>query len=150
MTRGGGGARKARSPSPLLAERQIRMWYQQTRWRERLAQEVAVMTERFPVFILQRGTDGTLWWDGVLEPLRDIAYRVAVKYPADYPYSGPSLWLLEPRVESGSPHVYQDGSLCVHKNGSWNPATGTAASTVPLLSAWLYMYSIWRTTGMRF
>ncbi len=108
------------------------------------------MKGRFPRFVLRRDADDALWWEGELEPIAGVFYRVAVRYPRGYPYSAPTLWLLDPPVEAGAPHLYQDGSLCVHRRGSWLPHTGTAASAVPLLSAWLLAYSVWRVTGERF
>jgi ubiquitin-protein ligase len=126
------------------------MWYDQERWKKRLGQEVAVMEERFPALVLRRRQDGTLWWEGIVVPIPDIMYRVAVIYPSTYPYVPPSLRLLDPQVERGAPHVYQDGSLCIHKKGSWNAATGTAASMVPLLAWWLFAYTLWRVTGEEF
>lgn len=126
------------------------MWSEQKRWSARLRQETEVMNSRFPQFVLKR-TPGSrrLYWEGVVEPIEGIFYRVALKYPDDFPFSAPTLWVVEPKLQPGAPHIYsEDGEICVYKN-NWRQ-TGSAASTVPLACAWLALYSQWRATGVAF
>jgi len=108
--------------------------------------EVEVMQTRFPNFSLIEETDGQLLWVGVLEPQLDEEFLVTVEYPNDYPYRAPVLWVLDPALRPGTPHVYSDGSICIHK-ATWDPERGTAASCVPLLAAWLLAYLVWLQTG---
>jgi ubiquitin-protein ligase len=124
------------------------MWYEQQQWGSRLQLEIEVMRRRFPGFVLQRDADRSLYWEGILEPLRGVAYLVRIRYPARYPYAEPTLWLVEPPLVLGTPHTYRGGSICVHRR-YWNPETGTAASLAPLLSAWLLLYSVFLATGER-
>jgi len=125
------------------------MWHQNKRWTSRLVAEQAVMRERFPHFALRRQPDGHLHWQGVLEPHPGVAFLVRLEYPGRYPYREPRLWVVAPSILPGTPHVYADGSVCVHRE-RWDPERGTVASMVPVLCAWLVLYVRWIETGERF
>jgi hypothetical protein len=45
------------------------------------------------------------------------------------------------------PHIFFDGSLCLHQAGEWQPGM-LVASVIPWASAWLYFYEIWHATGL--
>ena len=107
------------------------------------------MRERFPGFRLVETSDGSLRWVGVLNPTPDAEFAVSLTYPTDYPYREPKLRVERPALVGGAPHVYSDGSLCVHRRG-WDPSRGTAVSEVPLIAAWLVAYVAWRRHGMSF
>ena len=121
------------------------MWYREAKWQSRLFAEEALMRERFPGFSLRQRSDG-LSWEGTLEPVPGRRFRVRLCYPSRYPYQEPVLRVLRPSLRNGSPHRYADGSICVHQS-AWNPATGTAASMIPLAAAWLVSYLNWRENG---
>ncbi len=125
------------------------MWYRNDRWKPRLAAEVDVMCNRFPGFSLIEDASGQLLWVGVLEPQPQERFLVTLEYPKDFPYRAPALWVLEPPLAAGAPHVYADGSVCIHQT-TWDAHRGTAASCVPLLSAWLLAYVVWLQTGERY
>jgi len=124
------------------------MWYLQDRWKQRLAAEVKIMHTRFPYFRLEK-VDEKLAWIGTLEPQVGETFVVALEYPRNFPYSAPTLWVLEPGLQFGAPHLYADGSVCIHQT-SWDTGRGTAASCVPLLAAWLLAYIVWLQTGERY
>jgi hypothetical protein len=107
------------------------------------------MRKRFPRFQLRRDANGNLYWTGIVEPLEGHLFRIAVRYPSHYPYREPQFHVVEPPLRHGAPHVYMDGSLCLHRV-RWNPDTGTAASCVPLISGWLVGYVSWCQTGESF
>lgn len=111
--------------------------------------EVVVMHAHFPGFQLTKGTNGSLTWVGVVTPTPEDDFLVAIVYPDNYPYQSPALWALEPPLRPGAPHLYMDGSLCIHAN-NWDPERGTAASCVTLAAAWLVAYEAWRQTGLRY
>lgn len=121
------------------------MWYRDFRWRNRLLAEKALMRERFPGFSLRRNRSGDLAWQGTLELVRGARFQIRLVYPSHYPYQEPTLRVVEPILHHGTPHRYADGSLCVHRTG-WNPATGTAASMIPLAGDWLLHYVHWLAT----
>lgn len=125
------------------------MWYETSLWRTRLPLEQAAMEDRFPQFVLRRSGDGSLYWEGIVSPRRDAEFRVAIWYPAHYPYGEPVLRVLEPAIRPGAPHVYRDGNLCAHRE-RWDPSRGTAAGQVPLLCDWLDRYLDWLEDGRPF
>ena len=107
------------------------------------------MRERFPGFRLVEAPDGALRWVGVLTPTPQSEFAVSLTYPADYPYREPKLRVERPALVHGAPHVYNDGSLCIHSRG-WDPSRGTAVSEIPLIAAWLVAYELWRRNGVTF
>lgn len=125
------------------------MWYREHKWRNRLIAEASLMEERFPSFRLMQAQDGSLRWVGVLNPSPDSEFVVSLTYPADYPYREPKLRVERPGLVGGAPHVYSDGSLCIHRR-SWDPSRGTAVSEVPLIAAWLVAYLTWHSNGVSF
>ncbi len=125
------------------------MWFEEARWRSRLLAEHALMRERFPGFILTRTASGLLVWRGVLRPAEDAAFEVSATAPAQYPYVAPELRVERPPLRSGAPHLYANGTLCVHK-ASWDPMRGTVASVIPLAAAWLVGYLNWSRSGEGF
>src|SRR5574341_585960 len=44
------------------------------------------------------------------------------------------------------PHMYRDGSLCLHLEDEWNPSLFIADRIVPWISHWLFHYEIWCVT----
>lgn len=103
------------------------------------------MRARFPAFSLLEAAGGELRWVGVIAPVAGREFLIAVRYPANYPYTEPRLFVEQPALRAGAPHRYQDESLCIHRT-QWNPMTGTAASCVPLAAAWLLNYVVWADT----
>ena len=124
-------------------------WYEEPRWQLRLQAEVALMKERFPDFGLERTRTGDLMWRGTLEPIESELFEVTALTPANYPYAAPQLRVMRPELRPGAPHLYADGTLCVHKV-KWDPMRGTVASTIPLAAAWLVGYLNWAQTGEGF
>lgn len=122
------------------------VWYREGRWGDRLLAEQELMKSRFPQFRLVETAASELRWIGWLEPVLGHRFLVSLRYPSSYPYASPDLFLEEPAMEAGAPHVYSSGACCVHK-ARWNPETGTAVSCVPLLSAWLARYLTWLACG---
>jgi hypothetical protein len=63
----------------------------------------------------------------------------------------PAVWVLAPDLESrpgaSLPHVFQDGSLCLHLDGDWTADMLIADTIVPWTSEWLIHYEIWKFTG---
>jgi ubiquitin-protein ligase len=122
------------------------VWYQQPRWQRRLVVESALMSERFPTFVLTRSSAGLLVWRGVIRPIDDVSFAITATTPARYPYEAPELRVEQPPLRLGAPHLYASGALCIHKQ-NWDPMRGTVASVIPLASAWLVGYLAWLRTG---
>lgn len=125
------------------------MWYREVQWRNRLLVEQALMLERFPQFLLTRSPAALLVWRGVLVPAEGVSFEITVTMPVRYPYVAPELRAERPPLRPGAPHLYANGTLCVHKL-NWDPTRGTVASVIPLAAAWLIGYLNWTRTGERF
>ncbi len=124
-------------------------WFREPRWRNRLVAERLLLEERFPGFVPTLSPNDELVWRGVLEPIEGRAFVLSVTMPRRYPYQEPQLRIEQPRLRPGSPHLYQNGTLCVHQR-KWDPTRGTVASTIPLAAAWLIGYLRWLESGERF
>lgn len=127
------------------------MLYQDAKWCGRMLAEQEIMHSRFPSFRLIESSTGELRWRGVLEPVAGYTFVVSVRLPPHYPYREPQCHIEEPRIQAGAPHVYasSDGHICVHRR-TWDPMTGTAASCIPLIAAWLTAYACWLETREEF
>jgi hypothetical protein len=54
---------------------------------------------------------------------------------------------LATREGESLPHVYRDGTLCLHLSGEWNENMYFVDSIVPWTAEWLANYEIWLATG---
>jgi hypothetical protein len=45
------------------------------------------------------------------------------------------------------PHVFADGTLCLHQAGEWTPEMLIVDTTLPWTAEWLINYEIWKATG---
>jgi hypothetical protein len=122
-------------------------WHTQERWKDRLIAEEAAMRKHFPQFVL-RLDSGNLCWDGIVEPIPGNLFHITIRYRDTHPYTEPETWI-DPPPPPGTPHVYCSGAICIHKQ-TWDPATGTAASLVPLVCGWLTAFVHWQEAGERF
>jgi hypothetical protein len=55
---------------------------------------------------------------------------------------------LESRPDESTPHLFGDGSLCLHLEDEWIPTMLMADTTVPWTSEWLLNYEVWKATGV--
>lgn len=56
--------------------------------------------------------------------------------------------VLEGRPGESIPHLFGDGSLCLHLEDEWVPTMLMVDTTVPWTSEWLINYEIWKATGV--
>lgn len=54
---------------------------------------------------------------------------------------------LATREGKSLPHVFSDGTLCLHEPGEWTDGMYIADTTVPWTAEWLANYEIWLATG---
>ena len=53
----------------------------------------------------------------------------------------------ETRPGEGLPHVFGDGSLCLHLEDEWTSDMLIVDTTLPWTAEWLINYEIWKATG---
>ncbi len=92
---------------------------------------------------------GALRWTGELQPSEiSRQYLVDLRYMPPY---CPRVLVRRPKLitdDNGNlPHIYPDGSLCLHEPHQWTPGDPIAKTTLPWTSEWLLHYELWRATG---
>ncbi len=111
------------------------------------AQQAFALHARFPD---ARGTvkAGRLVWTGLLQPTPlSRSYRVKISYGAREEPRVRVLESLTTREGKSLPHVFRDGTLCLHEPGEWTDGMYIADTTVPWTAEWLANYEIWLATG---
>lgn len=74
------------------------------------------------------------------------SYDITIVLPHGYPNSCPRVYA--DNVDSGTPHRFSDGALCIFGVMTlWNPGKHTARVAVDYARRWLRHYEIWRTNG---
>jgi hypothetical protein len=130
-------------------------WWEEPQKRRLFELERQVMAERFPDFELAQSQTkpGMPAWRGALRPLGDRTFDVELVHRPSYPHAEPLVWVLSPRLRSGSPHVWPNdaehlGAICLHV-GQWKPFRSTAVASVASASEWLALYEVFLRTGER-
>lgn len=82
----------------------------------------------------------------------DIGDLYAVRVEYDLNGRRPSVRVLSPALQRRDPnqpipHMFSDGTLCLHLPEEWNANMTIAEKIVPWISIWLYYYEIWLFTG---
>jgi hypothetical protein len=88
-------------------------------------------------------------WTGPIQPTAaSRVYIVQVTYSMR---RFPQVRVLRPQLRTrpgeALPHVYGDGTLCLHLEREWTPDMLIVHTTLPWTSEWLINYEIWRATG---
>ena len=99
--------------------------------------------KRFPQFKYT----GNGSWVGTLQPTKKSPlYKIKI---VDRTPKFPRVYVIEPKLKEGAPHLYSDGSLCLFypKDFSWRKNLLIAETIIPWASLWLYFYEIWLKTG---
>jgi hypothetical protein len=91
-----------------------------------------------------------LVWRGQLQPTPlSRTYRIEVSYLAG---GIPTVRVIDPPLETrpdeSLPHVYGNGTLCLHLDGEWTPTMLIVDTTLPWTAEWLINYEIWKATGV--
>jgi hypothetical protein len=121
---------------------------------QRVILEQQVMAQRFPHFqLVRRGP--ALCWVGTLVTNRGNRYSILVEYPEHFPTQAPTVYPLDPVVDSTDlygqlKHQYPDGKLCLYYPGDRTFARETTAATVvAVAAAWFFAYESWLESGKR-
>jgi hypothetical protein len=71
---------------------------------------------------------------------RSTVYRIRLVYPKEFPYSRPRVYVTEPKIK-GSPHVFNDGALCIYPDQEGPQTSGKIILDLAL--KWLSAYEKW-------
>lgn len=111
--------------------------------------EQALLDREYPGFVLDVDDDGTPFAQGTIGPTETLhgSYQVLVELPPGYGEGVlPRAYLLEPRLQAGAPHVYNDGALCVDHSGAFTRRS-TILTFLAWVAVWLVLYEGWLETG---
>jgi hypothetical protein len=91
----------------------------------------------------------SLRWTGQLQPT-DLSRIYAIQI--DYKRGRyPTVQVLAPELEATEagflPHTFDDGTLCLHEVGQWNPGMLIVDTIVPWAAEWLLHYEMWLAVG---
>lgn len=89
-------------------------------------------------------------WTGTLQPSpasRIYAVCIVLRN-GQFPHVEVIEPILESRPGESLPHVFDDGSLCLHLENEWTSDMLMVDTTVPWTSEWLINYEIWKATGV--
>ena len=106
--------------------------------------QILHLKQRFPQFKYK----GKGVWFGTLQPMpHSQIYKIKI---VDKVGAFPRVYVKEPKLAKGAPHLYSDGSLCLFypKDFSWNKKSLIAETIVPWTALWLYYYELWLKTGI--
>jgi hypothetical protein len=120
-----------------------------TRVKKLLTAQVRDLQERYPQAQVVWGR-GQLVWTGTIQP-SPISEQYSVSIAWNGRTARPTVRVVAPKLKDRAgeviPHVFRDGSLCLHYRGEWNTRMNIAETIIPWTSEWLYYYELWHATG---
>ncbi len=111
--------------------------------------QISAMKRAFPTLRYYR-KNNLSYWLGELKTSHSnhgIVYRVKIIYRY---LKSSKVFVLSPALIENAPHLYSDGSLCLHypKDGKWKYNSIIAKTIVPWICEWLYFYEVWQEYGI--
>ena len=116
---------------------------------DQINRHIEAMRLSFPTFIYVPPNDGAgPCWGGVIDTGRG-RFEIGIFLRRDK--SLPSIVVFNRRLGAPaggtwqrSPHLYDNGNLCVAERDDWNPAEHTVATAAAWATHWLAAYTEWR------
>lgn len=113
-----------------------------------LAQQAFALRASFPGAHIQLSSQ-QLVWRGSITPTalsHDYTVRITLRL-ARFPMVRVVTPTLMCRAGESIPHLFNDGSLCLHLDDEWSADMLIVHTTIPWTSEWLFNYEIWLATG---
>jgi hypothetical protein len=129
-----------------LASPTARIWWDDD---TELSRHRQAMERSFPRFSYAAPADGQPpIWSGVVDSGRG-KFRISITMRPDASLPlirvhGPQLGAHSGRHWIRSPHLYDNGALCVADQADWDPAAHTTATATAWAAHWLAAYTEWR------
>jgi len=123
------------------------------RARERtIAEQVSVMKNKYPNFIVNQTSPSTMKVSGTIRPTaRSAWYTFVLKYSSS---DNPKVTIVSPELQKNEkgddiPHLYPAGHLCLYHPDyqEFTRAHFLCDTIIPWISLWLYYYELWHVTG---
>jgi hypothetical protein len=113
-----------------------------------LAQQAFALRGSFPAAGVQLSPQELLWRGAITPTALSRDYTVSIAYRLGrFPRVRVVAPGLQCRPDESIPHVFSDGSLCLHLEEEWSASMLIAHTTVPWTSEWLFNYEMWLATG---
>lgn len=114
-----------------------------------LAQQALAIRNKFPASRPQLAR-GRMWWRWTLQPTETSrAYGVVLVAregrEASVFVERPEL---RPNEQGLLPHVYENGALCLNRQGEWQPRMLFTDTFIPWTVQWLFFYEVWKATDV--
>jgi len=121
--------------------------------KSRLVEECKAMQESAPDFVLRRKLYGTLFWEGIVKPVKS-RFILEIQYPGGFPFEPHGVYVKSPELPMNTPHLYSGQRLCIfhpgyaRKVGIYDPGRTTAATMRGHAINWLGAFEYWRVKGI--
>ena len=78
-------------------------------------------------------------------------FEILIEFPQGYPDKPPNAWVMEPNIESGTPHVWKrdengNTKICYIKPARWSSDL-TSYDAAVMIQTWVYAYCHYKKTG---
>lgn len=77
-------------------------------------------------------------------------FEVLIEYPPSYPNKPPNAWVLDPTIDSNSPHIWTrengDAKICFIKPRRWE-SEWTSYDAAAMIKSWIFAYCTWQENG---
>lgn len=113
-----------------------------------LAQQAFALRASFPAAHVQLSSQQLVWRGTITPTALSRDYTVSITYRlARFPKVRVMAPALECPPGESIPHLFSDGSLCLHLDKEWSTGMMIVHTTVPWTSEWLFNYESWLATG---
>ncbi len=116
--------------------------------RPTIGEQAFPLSNRFPGSTMKVSANA-LVWEGTLRPTSTSrCYRVRISYARG---KWPQVRVLSPpldtRIGEQLPHVFREGTLCLHTEDDWRASMLLVDTILPWTCEWLFYYELWLATG---
>ncbi len=77
-------------------------------------------------------------------------FEILIEYTPGYPDRPPNAWVLDPEIDSNSPHIWEwdngDPRICFIKPANWD-SSYTSYDAAAMIKSWVWAYCNWTKTG---
>ena len=113
-----------------------------------LAKQAFALHASFPDAKVKLSPRRLVWQGGITPTALSRTYDVSIDYsPPRYPTIRVLAPALQCRPGESVPHLFSNGSLCLHLDDEWSSRMLIVHTIVPWTSEWLFNYEIWLATG---
>jgi hypothetical protein len=112
-----------------------------------MALQALHIAHTWPTLKRSGGAHASVWRGQLLPSPTAPWYTILLSYTLGHT---PRVRVEKPKLKSGAPHLYRDGSLCLYYPPDWRWHSGRllADTIIPWAASWLYFYELWLDTDV--